>query len=154
ALASDFAIATFARQPQVLLDLLEDDSTPSDLPDPDHAAPVEWGPLLRRYRAARSARLVWRDVLGIDQVADTLAASTALADTCLRMALQVLEADFATRHGHVRHADGSPQRLVVFALGKLGGGEPNSSSDVDLVLAYEHDGERDGPRPLAAEQYY
>ncbi|MDG6348170.1 glutamine-synthetase adenylyltransferase, partial [Luteimonas sp. 8-5] len=123
-------------------------------PRPADIGPGEWGTVLRRYRAACSARLVWRDVLGIDQVADTLAGSTSLADTCLQLALEALEADFATRHGHVRHADGSPQRMVVFALGKLGGGELNFSSDVDLVLAYEDDGESDGPRPLAAEQYY
>jgi glutamate-ammonia-ligase adenylyltransferase len=29
---------------------------------------------------------------------------------------------------------------VVFGLGKLGGGELNFSSDIDLVYAYEHDG--------------
>src|SRR5690606_41919219 len=33
-------------------------------------------------------------------------------------------------------------------------GELNFSSDVDLVYGYEEDGESDGPRPLAAEQYY
>jgi glutamate-ammonia-ligase adenylyltransferase len=115
--ASDFAVATFARQPQVLLDLLAGDAGPPAPPQPGDIVPGEWGTVLRRYRAACSARLVWRDVLGIDQVADTLAGSTSLADTCLQLALEALEADFATRHGHVRHADGSPQRMVVFALG-------------------------------------
>ncbi|MDQ2701717.1 MAG: bifunctional [glutamate--ammonia ligase]-adenylyl-L-tyrosine phosphorylase/[glutamate--ammonia-ligase] adenylyltransferase [Pseudomonadota bacterium] len=158
ALASDFAIATFVRQPQLLLDLL------ADLPPPEPPvlsadSPGEWGGLLRRYRSAGSARLVWRDVLGLDTVADTLAGSTALAGECLQLALAALEADFAERHGHVRRADGSAQRLVVFALGKLGGGELNFSSDVDLVYAYEDDGGdpvngSDGARPLAAEQYY
>ena len=47
-----------------------------------------------------------------------------------------------------------PQRLVVFGLGKLGGEELNFSSDVDLVYAYEHDGESDGARPLDAENYF
>ena len=35
-------------------------------------------------------------------------------------------------------------RLVVFGLGKLGGGELNFSSDIDLVYAYARDGERMG----------
>ncbi len=43
---------------------------------------------------------------------------------------------------------------MVFGLGKLGGGELNFSSDVDLVYGYESDGESDGARPLAAETYY
>src|SRR5690606_14385805 len=117
ALASDFAIATFTRQPQVLLDLLAGDTGPPAPPRLADSAPGEWGLMLRRYRAACSARLAWRDVLGLDQVDDTLAGSTALADTCLQLALEALEADFAIRHGHVRHADGRPQRMVVFALG-------------------------------------
>jgi glutamate-ammonia-ligase adenylyltransferase len=164
ALASDFAIATFMRQPQLLLDLLADSGPVPAPPRLDAGNQAEWGTLLRRYRAAGSARLVWRDVLGFDEVTDTLAGSSVLAETCLQLALAALEDDFATRHGRIRKADGSAQRLVVFALGKLGGGELNFSSDVDLVYGYEDDGESSsgqggpdqgpGSRPLAAEQYY
>ena len=153
AVASDFAIATFVRQPACLAALLADGPAPVP-PLLDAGNRADWGALLRRHRAAVSARLAWRDVLGLDDVDATLAGSTALADDCLRIALDALEADHAGRHGHVRAADGTPQRMVVFALGKLGGGELNFSSDVDLVYAYEEDGESDGPRPLAAEQYY
>jgi glutamate-ammonia-ligase adenylyltransferase len=159
AIASDFAIATFVRQPGWLEALLADPATEPTPPVLVADNRAEWGALLRRYRAAGSARLVWRDVLGLDEVGDTLAGSTALAERCLQLALSVLEEDFATRHGWLRKADGSVQRMVVFALGKLGGGELNFSSDVDLVYGYEDDGESGsgddpGPRPLAAEQYY
>ncbi len=41
-----------------------------------------------------------------------------------------------------------------FGLGKLGGGELNFSSDIDLVYAYPHGGESDGARALAAEDYF
>jgi glutamate-ammonia-ligase adenylyltransferase len=153
AIASDFAIATFARQPACLVALLAGEAAPP-MPVLDAGNREEWGALLRRHRAAASARLAWRDINGLDDVDATLAGSTALADDCLRIALGALEDDFAERHGHVRGHDGAPQRLVVFALGKLGGGELNFSSDVDLVYGYEEDGESDGPRPLAAEQYY
>ena len=61
---------------------------------------------------------------------------------------------FSRRHGIVRAADGTPQRLVVFGLGKLGGGELNFSSDIDLVYAYPQGGESDGARSLAAEDYF
>jgi glutamate-ammonia-ligase adenylyltransferase len=153
AIASDFAITTFARQPACLVALLAGEAAPP-MPVLDAGNREEWGALLRRHRAATSARLAWRDINGLDDVDATLAGSTALADDCLRIALGALEDDFAERHGHVRGHDGAPQRLVVFALGKLGGGELNFSSDVDLVYGYEEDGESDGPRPLAAEQYY
>ncbi|RPE75778.1 glutamate-ammonia-ligase adenylyltransferase [Vulcaniibacterium tengchongense] len=155
AVASDFAIDTLARQPGLLARLHADDGAEA-LPPP-HLAPerrAEWPMLLRRHRAAESTRLVWRDVLGLDAVEATLAGSTRLAERCLRLALDALEAEFAQRHGRVRDRDGRPQRLVVFGLGKLGGGELNFSSDVDLVYAYEHDGESDGARALGAEAYF
>ena len=154
AIASDFAIEVLARQPQLLSDWRHGSaaSTPEPQLAPDNRE--EWMMRLRRHRLAESARLAWRDVLGLDDVADTLAGSTRLAERCLQLGLGALEAEFAQRYGQVRAADGSVQRLVVFGLGKLGGGELNFSSDVDLVYAYEHDGVSDGPRALAAEDYF
>lgn len=156
AVASDFAIDTLARQPALVPQLLRDDGV-APIPEPvlDAGSRGDWPRLLRRYRSAESARLVWRDVLDLDDVDDTLAGSTRLADTCLRLAHDALEAEFAQRHGSVRDAEGGRVRLVVFALGKLGGEELNFSSDVDLVYAYARDGESDGAeRPLLAEQYF
>jgi [glutamine synthetase] adenylyltransferase / [glutamine synthetase]-adenylyl-L-tyrosine phosphorylase len=155
ALASDFAIDTLLRQPELLARLALDDGA-QPLPVPDlHAAPrADWQALLRRYRTAGSTRLVWRDVLGMDDVDATLAGSSRLAESCLQLALDALESEFAQRYGVVRNRDGEAQRLVVFGLGKLGGGELNFSSDIDLVYAYPQDGESDGARALAAEDYF
>ncbi len=154
ATASDFAIDTLVRDPALAAALLADSAAP--IPEPVLApdAAGEWPRQLRRYRAAASTRLVWRDVLGLDDVDATLAGSTRLAETCLRLALDALEAQFAQRHGVVRDAAGRVQRLVVYGLGKLGGGELNFSSDIDLVYAFESSGESDGARPLAAEDYF
>lgn len=154
AVASDFAIDTLVRQPALLPLLLQPGCPPLPPPvlDPDQA--TDWPAQLRRYRAAASTRLVWRDIAGLDSVEQTLAGATALAEDCLQIALAALEHEFAGRHGQVRAGDGSVQRLVVFGLGKLGGGELNFSSDVDLVYAYAQGGESDGARPLAAEEYF
>ena len=153
--ASDFAIETLVRQPQLLLRWAGDDGAiPLPVPVLQADDETEWPAQLRRYRAADSARLVWRDVLGLDDVDATLTGTTALAETCLRIGLEALELQFGQRHGQVRSADGQTQRLVVFGLGKLGGGELNFSSDVDLVYAYPEAGESDGARPLAAEDYF
>jgi glutamate-ammonia-ligase adenylyltransferase len=155
AMASDFAMATLARDGALLRRLLDDDGeAPVAPPVLDHSDPSAWPGQLRRYRAAASTRLVWRDVHGLDDVDATLAGATRLADDCLALALSALEAQFRARHGDVRAADGRPLRLVVFGLGKLGGGELNFSSDIDLVYAYEDAGESDGPRPLDAEGYF
>ncbi len=154
AVASDFAIDSLVRQPGLLGQLLTDSQARPGAPDlgPDNRA--QWQALLRRYRSAESTRLVWRDVLDMDDVDATLAGTTALAETCLEIALTAVEVEFAQRHGVIRDANGIAQRLVVLAMGKLGGRELNFSSDIDLVYGYEIDGDSDGPRPLAAEQYY
>ncbi|HTL15107.1 MAG TPA: bifunctional [glutamate--ammonia ligase]-adenylyl-L-tyrosine phosphorylase/[glutamate--ammonia-ligase] adenylyltransferase [Thermomonas sp.] len=157
ALASDFALATLATQPALLARLHEDDGA-MPLPPPvlDAGNRADWARLLRRHRQAESTRLVWRDAVAGDPVEAILAGSTTLAEDCLRSALAALEAEFAGRFGQLREADGAPRRLVVFALGKLGGGELNFSSDVDLVYAYDGDGNAmsDGERPLAAQDYF
>ncbi|GAB3753242.1 bifunctional [glutamate--ammonia ligase]-adenylyl-L-tyrosine phosphorylase/[glutamate--ammonia-ligase] adenylyltransferase [Lysobacter olei] len=151
---SDLAAHTLASQPSLLDRLLEDDGGDWPVPALTLEQRAEWPALLRRHRTAVSTRLIWRDVLGFDDVAATLRGATQLADDCLQAALAALEGEFTARHGIVRDAEGRAQRLVVFGLGKLGGGELNFSSDVDLVYAYEHEGESDGPRPLPAEQYF
>ena len=155
AIASDFAIDTLARQPALLARLLADDGMDAASPptlDADNRA--EWPALLRRWRTAESTRLIWRDVQGLDDVEATLRGTTRLAEQALGVALAASMLDFSARHGVVRDAEGREQRLVVFALGKLGGGELNFSSDIDIVYGYERDGESDGARPLAAETYF
>jgi [glutamine synthetase] adenylyltransferase / [glutamine synthetase]-adenylyl-L-tyrosine phosphorylase len=151
AMASDFAIDTLCRQPALLVDLDGPARAPPVLPPENDA---DWPSLLRRWRAAESTRLVWRDVVGSDSVDDTLAGSTRIAEQALQAGLDALSAQFAARHGVVRNAHGEAQALVVFGLGKLGGGELNFSSDIDLIYAFPDHGDSDGARPLDAETYF
>jgi [glutamine synthetase] adenylyltransferase / [glutamine synthetase]-adenylyl-L-tyrosine phosphorylase len=44
--------------------------------------------------------------------------------------------------------------LVIVAMGKLGGGELNFSSDVDLVLLFPEHGETNGARSIANEEFF
>lgn len=152
ALCSDFAIDTLCRQPGLLdsLDRRPGDQAPALEPD----APADWPAVLRRWRAAESTRLVWRDLRGLDDVDATLAGASRIADLALQAGLAALEGQLAQAHGRVRSRDGALQSMVVFGLGKLGGGELNFSSDVDLVYAFPEHGESDGPRPLDAEAWF
>ncbi|HEX7326615.1 MAG TPA: bifunctional [glutamate--ammonia ligase]-adenylyl-L-tyrosine phosphorylase/[glutamate--ammonia-ligase] adenylyltransferase [Rhodanobacteraceae bacterium] len=109
---------------------------------------------LRRFRRAEAVRLVFRDVNGIDEVTDTLVGATELYQMLIATALQHAEAAARRRHGTPHGESGAPQSLVVFALGKLGGGELNFSSDVDLVLAYPEAGATDGARPLDNAEFF
>jgi glutamate-ammonia-ligase adenylyltransferase len=148
-LASDFAVDTLVRQP-ALFATLDGPAQPPDLSD---APEADWSRLLRRWRTAESTRLVWRDVHGLDTVEQTLAGSTRLAEQALQAGLAAIQGAFAQRHGVLRDGQGNAQSLVVYGLGKLGGGELNFSSDVDLVYAFPEHGTSDGERPLDAEGY-
>lgn len=109
---------------------------------------------LRRIRQAWSARIAWRDIAGWADVAETVSVTSAVADALVDGALARLHAWHRERHGEARDAAGRPLGLVVLGMGKLGGGELNFSSDIDLIFAYPENGESDGQRPLANEQYF
>src|SRR6185312_7533121 len=156
-LASDFAFEALRADPALLtaagLERLRDPAPASARADPlKHAGDLFAA--LRRFRRAEALRLVFRDVNGLDEVTDTLAGTTDLYEVLIAHALGRAEGVVRARHGTPRNAEGVPQALVVFALGKLGGGELNFSSDVDLVLAYPEGGASDGTRPLDNAEFF
>ena len=159
-LASDYAFESWLRDPHLLgagLVRLMNDPRHADARAAALLSGGDSGDFradLRRFRREESLRLIWRDVNGIDAVETTLAGASVLAEVCLEAALRQAEREFAERHGVLRTDTGEAQRLVVLALGKLGGGELNFSSDVDLVLAHAGPATSDGPRPLDAEAGY
>jgi glutamate-ammonia-ligase adenylyltransferase len=58
-------------------------------------------------------------------------------------------------HGQAIGAESdTAQQLIVVAMGKLGGGELNVSSDVDLVFVYPEDGTTTGAKPLANQDFF
>jgi glutamine synthetase adenylyltransferase len=71
------------------------------------------------------------------------------------LALAELTASAAPSHGVPHGAlSGTPQRLVVVGMGKLGGEELNVSSDIDLVLLYPEDGQTAGTRSISNQEYF
>ena len=78
--------------------------------------------------------------------------SSAVADVLISTLLPIVEREFARAHGRVAEAG-----LAVVGLGKLGAGELNAASDLDLIFVYDNPAgvERsDGPKPLPASQYF
>jgi len=109
---------------------------------------------LRRFRRRASVRLIARDVLGLDGVADTILGATSLAEICIGTALTHATVELEPRFGQAISSTGAPMQLAVIGMGKLGGGELNFSSDVDLILCYAEGGETKGPRSLSFEEYF
>ena len=96
---------------------------------------------LRRTRHRLMVGAVWRHVLGTVDLDGTTGCCTDMADVFLDAALERLHRWASQRQGDpVGATSGKPQRLVVMALGKLGAGELNLSSDVDILFAYPEAG--------------
>jgi glutamate-ammonia-ligase adenylyltransferase len=159
--ASEFAYDVLRREPALLGPTLIE-----FVNDPRHATArcvppaavrddaIAFGDWLRRFRRRESFRLVWRDVIGVDDVAATLAGASELAECAIEAALAFATRDAEARHGVPRNAAGERQQLVVLGMGKLGGRELNFSSDVDLIFAFPEAGQCDGARGLANEDFF
>lgn len=165
-LASDFVARALTRDDALLPSLLADGSLDAARSAEDYrrlvaaATPADAEPVdearfmaaLRRLRLRELLRIAWRDLAGRASLEATLRETSAFADEAIRGAACFAARRLAPRHGV---PDRSPDAgLVVLAMGKLGGGELNFSSDVDLVFLFPEGGETDGPSPLAYEEFH
>ena len=100
---------------------------------------------LRRLRRKVLLTLIARDTTGSADLAEVVATMTWLAELTVQSAVAAMARELAARHGVPIGADGVPQDLLVVGMGKLGGGELNVSSDIDLIFVYDQDGETNSP---------
>ena len=110
---------------------------------------------LRRLRRRELVRIAWRDLAGAraarrDARRDFRRSPTRRSPPRSHFARRALGA----RYGTPRSPAGEAQELLVIGMGKLGGGELNFSSDIDLVFLFPEGGETDGPRSVANEEYF
>ena len=99
------------------------------------------GSALRQLRRRVMLRLCERDLAGSAALAEVCTTMTALAEVAIEAGLAHLEPELEQAMGVPVTASGQRQQLVVVGMGKLGGGELNVSSDIDLVFAYAEDGD-------------
>ena len=101
---------------------------------------------LRRLRRRVMLRTIVRDLNGLagteplQNLNEVMQAMSRLAEVTLQFALQHLTPWLEAVHGVPVGEGGERQELIVVGMGKLGGGELNVSSDIDLIFAFEEDG--------------
>jgi glutamate-ammonia-ligase adenylyltransferase len=105
---------------------------------------------LRRLRQRVMVRLAHRDLNGHAPLDEVFATMDALARVCVHAAADEAQRTLAEIHG----APAGGDRLVVAALGKLGGGELNVSSDIDLIFLHAQAGESAGPRAVTHHEFF
>lgn len=110
--------------------------------------------ILRVLRNREMLRIAWRDIVGDDELNDTLHALSALADAATDATHAWLTEYHAQRFGYPQDRNGNRQQLVIIGMGKLGGEELNFSSDIDLIFAFREPGSTDGMRSVSNEEYF
>ncbi len=109
---------------------------------------------LRRLRQQTLATLIVRDLAGWADLAEVTQTMTRLAACTISAALEWVHRDLSQTLGTPRSPTGLAQQLHVIGMGKLGGGELNVSSDIDLVFIYPEEGDTDGARSLSNHEYF
>ncbi len=109
---------------------------------------------LRRFKRRETLRIAYGDIIRGQRLDIVTSQISYLADAILEAALRFSRNTLEAKRGVPRRADGHKSRFVVLAMGKLGGGELNYSSDIDLIFLYEADGTTDGQRTMANVEFF
>jgi [glutamine synthetase] adenylyltransferase / [glutamine synthetase]-adenylyl-L-tyrosine phosphorylase len=175
--ASDYAATVCIQHPELLLTLLDSGTLHHPLGDDyqrqlsqllcgsaessGNATAVSMDTVKQRLRLSQQQqmlRLIWRDVTQQASMRDTAAEVSMLAEAALDVTLEILYQQAVAEHGvPIGARSGEPVRMVVIGMGKLGAGELNLSSDIDLMFAYPESGEtnsENGKEPITCQQFF
>jgi glutamate-ammonia-ligase adenylyltransferase len=142
-------LAGLSLSPAVFPQLLQNE-TSAGLPPPR---------AMRRLRNLLVATLIARDLEGRADLAEVVGTMSAFAEFAIQTHLAALMTEMIEAHGQPTGADsGRAQELIVLGMGKLGGGELNVSSDIDLIFVYPEDGDTvpgaGSQRPLSNHEFF
>ncbi|NIY47795.1 bifunctional [glutamate--ammonia ligase]-adenylyl-L-tyrosine phosphorylase/[glutamate--ammonia-ligase] adenylyltransferase [Cedecea colo] len=101
---------------------------------------------LRLFRRRIMVRIAWAQTLQQVPTETSLQQLSVLAETLIIAARDWLYAACCREWGTPCNRDGVPQPLMILGMGKLGGGELNFSSDIDLIFAWPENGSTQGGR--------
>lgn len=111
---------------------------------------------LRRLKQAQELTVVWRYLLGVTSIDGYAREMTALAEATLDAGWLLVVSAQVERHGVPRDAAGRFIPAVIVGLGKLGGRELTTGSDLDLFVTFggAADARTDGRAPVDAHTFY
>ncbi|PUA28313.1 MAG: bifunctional glutamine synthetase adenylyltransferase/deadenyltransferase [Cellvibrio sp. 79] len=164
--ASEFIAKTSAQKPALLLELIESGVLFRPQTDADldaFAAVISAGvndadvdARLRRERNKAMIRIIWRDLNRLATMSEVTAELSRFADKSIRLAAEyhyrALEKMYGTPVGR---ESGTAQPFMVLGMGKLGAGELNISSDIDLIFTFPEGGETNhASRAVSNQEFF
>ena len=112
---------------------------------------------LRNLRKIVMLHLIARDLSKLADLTEVMTCMTNLAESTICFSLKYHYSWLAQdKHYGVPKGDvsGTDQEMLVIAMGKLGGGELNVSSDVDLIFVYPEDGRTNGQNSISNNEFF
>jgi glutamate-ammonia-ligase adenylyltransferase len=108
----------------------------------------------RRFRRRQMLRIGVNDIVRDRPLEEITADLSRLAEAAVAVAWEVALRTTTQRFGEPQTSQGAPSRAAILAFGKLGGSELNYSSDIDLMLVYDEEGQTSGRRPVGNDDFY
>jgi glutamate-ammonia-ligase adenylyltransferase len=109
---------------------------------------------LRQIKQTEELGITWRMLLGVTDVERFSLEMTALADAAVAAAWLMALEETAAEHGVPRDEAGRMIPAAIIGIGKLGGRELTTGSDLDLFVVYQRPGLTDGASPVEAHVFY
>jgi glutamate-ammonia-ligase adenylyltransferase len=109
---------------------------------------------LRRLKQAEELGITWRMLLGVTDAERFAREMTALAEAALAAGWLMALGEMTLAFGVPRDAAGRMVAACVIGLGKFGGRELSTGSDLDLFVIYGGIGETDGAEHVEAHVFY
>ncbi len=94
-------------------------------------------PILNSFKNHMHLAIGVRDILDRDDVREVHKSLADVAELCLQTVAEHQLKRLVERFGQPTTFDGRPCELVIIAMGKLGGREPNYHSDLDVIFLYQ-----------------
>ncbi|SHF56241.1 bifunctional [glutamate--ammonia ligase]-adenylyl-L-tyrosine phosphorylase/[glutamate--ammonia-ligase] adenylyltransferase [Vibrio gazogenes] len=110
--------------------------------------------ILRALRNREMFYIAWRDFLADWSLEESLLHLSELAEALIFETYQWQYALCCKLWGTPVNQAGETQPMLIIGMGKLGGGELNFSSDIDLIFAYPDNGETQGVRKSIANAQF
>ncbi|WP_305555935.1 bifunctional [glutamate--ammonia ligase]-adenylyl-L-tyrosine phosphorylase/[glutamate--ammonia-ligase] adenylyltransferase [Rheinheimera sp.] len=160
--ASSFIGRTLQQQPALLAEFCHAPTLCQQLRQPGEVLPADTVltdeaavfAALRRYRNAQLCRILAADILQLQPVSASLQQVSQLADLLINTAYHWAYQQLSAQWGTPLDDQGEPMPLLILGMGKLGGGELNFSSDIDLIFTYPANGETSGGRRSTEHQQF
>ncbi|MDI1307985.1 MAG: bifunctional [glutamate--ammonia ligase]-adenylyl-L-tyrosine phosphorylase/[glutamate--ammonia-ligase] adenylyltransferase [Methylotenera sp.] len=109
---------------------------------------------LRHLRQQVMAKIIVRDLNGLADLMEVMRTTSALAECVINTSIDYLNTWLVDMFGQPVSGAGYPESFMVIGMGKLGGGELNVSSDIDLIFAYENEGETTGEKSISNQDFF